>query len=67
MPWLVIYIGLLFPVMLLLVVLAMDWQRRSSERQEAVSLPESGTAAQDEACFERPQPARGQGSWWKAF
>lgn len=67
MPWLVIYIGLLFPIMLLLVVLAMDWQQRQHERQEASGLQASRTAAQDGAHVECPQSAHRRAPWWKAF
>lgn len=57
MPWLVIYIGLLFPVMLLAVVLAMDWQQRQHGRQKTAALQDPGTVSQDEARCECPQPA----------
>jgi hypothetical protein len=39
MPWLVIYIGLLFPIMLLLVVLAIDWRDNSpNDRRQRACL-----------------------------
>jgi hypothetical protein len=41
MPWLVVYIGLLLPIMLFLVVLAMDWHdnRLNDRRQRAFPDP----------------------------
>lgn len=39
MPWLVIYIGFLFPIALLLVVLATDWRQRQHERRRASVQP----------------------------
>ena len=67
MPWLVIYIGLLLPIMLLLVVLAVDWQQRQHERQEAAGPQAPRAVAQDEARFKCPQPAHRRDPWWKAF
>ncbi len=48
MPWLMIYIGLLFPILLLLVVLVMDRRRRHG-RQEGPGLQNPGTVARDDA------------------
>jgi hypothetical protein len=41
MPWLVVYIGLLFPIALFLVVLAMDWHDNSlnNRRQRDSQIP----------------------------
>jgi len=44
MPWLVIYIGFLFPVALLLVVLATDWKERRHNQHRTSAPPISAHA-----------------------